>query len=176
MSIIEEPYENYTIEDSAIRKKYKKLIDNPLQSYTYGEAESGTNKSSHIDKVKVGRESSDGVSVAKEDGFYQRILRVPNQCIRYMYGSKPLLPMSCTRLRKQIPKCNACNGNRLFEMQLMPPLLNVINDANNMDWDTVLVYSCENSCPQGREEYIEVIYDPDQGKYFELDKRTNKGT
>ena len=71
VSIIEEPYENYTIEDSAIRKKYKKLIDNPLQSYTYGEAESGTNKSSHIDKVKVGRESSDGVSVAKEDGFYQ---------------------------------------------------------------------------------------------------------
>ena len=56
----------------------------------------------------------------------------------------------------------------------MPPLLNIIGDANNMDWDTVLVYSCENSCPQSREEYIEAVYDADQEKYFELDKRSNK--
>ena len=182
VSIIEEPYENYTIEDSAIRKKYKKLIDNPLQSYTYGEAESGTNNGSHIDKVKVGRESNDE-HVAKEDEFYQKdIARSQPMHQVHAYGSRPLLPsskkkqtkMSCTRVRKPIPKCSACNGNRLFELQLMPPLLNVINDANNMDWDTVLVYSCENSCPQSREEYIEVIYDPDQEKYFELDKRTNK--
>ena len=184
VSIIEEPYENYTIEDSAIRKKYKKLIDNPMQSYTYGEVESDTNNGSHIDKPKAGRASGNDEHVVTEDEFYQRILRAPSQCIRYAYGSRPLLPsskkkqtkMSCTRLSKPIPKCSACNGNRLFELQLMPPLLNIIGDANNMDWDTVLVYSCENSCPQSREEYIEAVYDADQEKYFELDKRTNKGT
>ena len=160
--------------------KYKNLIDNPLQSYTYGEAESDTKQTGHKDKSKVGQVASDEVSVAKQDDFYQRILRVPSQCIRYAYGSRPLLPSVKTRgkshanLRKEIPKCNACNGNRLFELQLMPPLLNVIGDTNNMDWDTVLVYSCENSCPQSREEYVEAVYDPDQEKFLQLDNTINK--
>jgi pre-rRNA-processing protein TSR4 len=200
INIIEEPYEEQQNDNSAIHKKYKNLINNPMQEYTYGEDSNydivQTNKTTKMSK-KDAKESNhnnnntiDLSTAADGDQFYQRILRVPNQCMRYAYGSNPLLPPSkllnskstnnSNKNRKQkkktnvvikhdVPKCSKCNGNRLFEMQLMPSLLSTIEDAgytNNMSWETILIYSCENSCKNSYEEHVIVIYDPDEEQLF----------
>ena len=77
----------------------------------------------------------------------------------------------------KIPKCQKCNGNRLFEMQLMPSLLSTIeqdtngNNTMNMNWETIVIDSCENSCKDSYEEHVVAIYDPDEELMF--NKRAN---
>lgn len=55
--------------------------------------------------------------------------------------------------------CGACGGPRVYEMQLMPPVLYFLQQAckdlppseygpNDWDWSTLVVYSCAQSCLQ----------------------------
>ena len=219
ITIMEEPYEEYGIDHSRIHQKYKKFIDNPMKAFTYGEEEEKDkdNNNKEVEKGRKKRPNNDNnnnnnnfndlTNINDNNQFYQRILRVPNQCMRYAYGSKPLLPPSSksssnmnkksknTKNNKKknknaktkgdndvkeatmIPKCQKCNGNRLFEMQLMPSLLSTIeqdtngNNTMNMNWETILIYSCENSCKDSYEEHVVAIYDPDEELMF--NKRAN---
>lgn len=65
-------------------------------------------------------------------------------------------------LDEDIPKCGQCGGKRMFEFQIMPRLLNFIlanrvESDPNLDWGTLLVFSCVNSCTPSRPEnaYVE---------------------
>jgi len=125
--------------------------------------------------------------------FTNRLNCAPNQVARYAYGGTPLwsIPLP-PKLQQQkpnnkqkkkankpqkapfpdIPNCS-CGAKRLFEFQILPSLLHVLNvdshaihgskdsmdvddllSKGGMDWGCIAVYSCSESCEQSREEFI----------------------
>mmetsp|Transcript_25653 Transcript_25653/g.37289 ORF Transcript_25653/g.37289 Transcript_25653/m.37289 type:complete len:161 (-) Transcript_25653:104-586(-) len=105
--------------------------------------------------------------------------RAPYQVVRYAYGGLPLwsipTPSSPEKIKSKskqctttttptfpnVPKC-ICGSERLFEFQIMPSILHVLNvdDYNKDDSDggtnfgVVAVYSCANSCDASQEEFV----------------------
>ncbi|KAI8612204.1 programmed cell death protein 2 [Chytriomyces sp. MP71] len=102
-------------------------------------------------------------------GFQKAVEGYPNQCLRYGFGSSPLLfndkPFALP------DPCPHCNAPRIFEMQLMPALLSYLpteefarqtlsNDTTTgrvaqksvadlnigVDFGTLLIYTCSRNC------------------------------
>ncbi|KAL5701015.1 hypothetical protein ACHQM5_026397 [Ranunculus cassubicifolius] len=82
--------------------------------------------------------------------FQERMAKAPEQVLRYSRKAKPLWPMSSGRpSNADIPKCNYCDSDMCFEFQILSQLLyylKVQNNANSLDWATIVVYTCSNSC------------------------------
>ncbi|CAM6024131.1 unnamed protein product [Sphagnum balticum] len=89
--------------------------------------------------------------------FKKKLDLSPEQCFRYCFGGPPLWAMEA---HDEPDKCGACGGPRVYEMQLMPPLLYFLQQASKdlppsaygpseWSWFTLLVYSCAQSCMQG---------------------------
>ncbi|KAL9233107.1 hypothetical protein vseg_008143 [Gypsophila vaccaria] len=84
--------------------------------------------------------------------FLARIARAPEQILRYSRDEKaePLWPTSSGRPSKaNIPKCSYCHGTMTFEFQILPQLLyyfGVKNEVDSLDWATIVVYTCADSC------------------------------
>ncbi|CAB3221400.1 unnamed protein product [Arctia plantaginis] len=85
--------------------------------------------------------------------FSKRINRHPDQVLRYDRGGQPLWITSNTgSCVDDIPNCQYCGGERQFELQMMPQLLNFIDvgiELNSIDWGVLVVYTCKSSCNQG---------------------------
>lgn len=90
--------------------------------------------------------------------FQARIDAAPEQAIRYCFkpGARPLWP-SPTNIPSpsDIPHCPHCKSLRRFEFQVMPQLINSLEQdelqETSLDWSTLAVYSCPNSCAEGVE-------------------------
>ncbi|XP_062474221.1 programmed cell death protein 2-like [Pezoporus occidentalis] len=102
--------------------------------------------------------------------FMKRISLCPEQILRYSWGGQPLFitcpPGNFTRC---IPACSNCGSNRIFEFQLMPALVSMLQSDSGLsvEFGTALVYTCERNCwPTDHhtplEEFIFVQEDPDQ--------------
>lgn len=55
-------------------------------------------------------------------------------CCRYEWNGKPLILSSRSKVRpslETIPNCSKCNSPRVFELQLMPSLVNYLKDYTN---------------------------------------------
>ncbi|XP_034932702.1 uncharacterized protein [Populus alba] len=84
--------------------------------------------------------------------FQQCIAKAPEQVLRYCRNAsaKPLWPMSSGQPSKaDIPNCSYCGGPSDFEFQILPQLLyyfGVKNDADSLDWATIVLYTCKSSC------------------------------
>ncbi|KAG6785071.1 hypothetical protein POTOM_010794 [Populus tomentosa] len=84
--------------------------------------------------------------------FQHRIAKAPEQVLRYCRNAsaKPLWPMSSGQPSKaDIPNCSYCGGPSDFEFQILPQLLyyfGVKNDADSLDWATIVLYTCKSSC------------------------------
>ncbi|CAD5122408.1 DgyrCDS10836 [Dimorphilus gyrociliatus] len=70
--------------------------------------------------------------------FYKYISRLPEQIIRYCYGGDAI-PM---QEHKANEKCTNCGGDTLYEVQLMPALVQYVE----IEFGTVLIYTCSNNC------------------------------
>jgi hypothetical protein len=81
----------------------------------------------------------------------------PSQVIRYSRdGNLPIWSSKKNRLRlSDIPKCNNCGGKMTFEMQVMPALYNYVNELVNLNWNSVMIYTCAESCNPTNYEYNE---------------------
>ena len=42
-----------------------------------------------------------------------------------------------------------------YEAQLMPALYNYLNELVNLNWNSVMIYTCEASCNPSESEYVE---------------------
>jgi hypothetical protein len=105
-------------------------------------------------------DDDEGDAVAAE--FRARLEREPTQCLRYGYGGVPLWPSAAqakagAQTLQAVPRCEACDAPRAFELQLVPGLLwhlgQALEEQVNVDFSSVLVFSCTESCPLGCSEY-----------------------
>ncbi|KAK8805680.1 hypothetical protein WA158_002336 [Blastocystis sp. Blastoise] len=107
--------------------------------------------------------------------FYQRLSRHSRQVIRYAYDGLPLLP--CNPPTKICPPKCKCGGERLFECQILSNVISLFHIEENtpiitdsatqtaedilkstkMDFSSLLIYCCENSCNLCDKEYIYVL-------------------
>ncbi|KAJ1445186.1 programmed cell death protein 2 [Pelagophyceae sp. CCMP2097] len=84
--------------------------------------------------------------------FAAVLRRSPHQVVRYAYGAAPLWPAAAAPAAAG--KC-ACGTRRVFEVQLVPQAIYYLG-ASAMDWGTVAVWSCEDSCDVAGEELVVV--------------------
>ncbi|XP_029000618.1 programmed cell death protein 2 [Betta splendens] len=96
--------------------------------------------------------------------FKKRIAPEPHQVVRYSRGGSPLWVSSQHIPSDQdIPPCS-CGGKRIFEFQVMPQLLNTLcvdSTEASIDWGTLAVYTCSNSCNHDDQYCPEVIWKQD---------------
>lgn len=98
--------------------------------------------------------------------FARRVARVPEQCARYGVGVPVLWPAGEKRL-PDTGACKRCGAARRWELQVMAPLLAMVDEArewhvaegaaeesllgypSSWDWSTVAVATCTASCDGG---------------------------
>lgn len=97
--------------------------------------------------------------------FIKTVSKFSRQVIRYAWNGKPLLNQD---VKVNPTKCTSCGGKRTFELQIMPGLICQMKPTVNesmvdLDFGTVLFFTCKNNCNQQFvhvEESI-VLNDPD---------------
>ncbi|KAL7718548.1 Programmed cell death protein 2 [Entamoeba marina] len=89
--------------------------------------------------------------------FNTHIAKDPNQVLRYNRNGKPLW-ISSTGIPTNPPKCKRCGLDCIFEWQLLPQFIFATNLDLELDIDfgTLVIYSCPNSCGDGY-VYEEVV-------------------
>lgn len=112
-----------------------------------------------LDEFVDGFDKERAKNMSKEfELFLQATKTNSSQVIRYCQkGMLPLWSAKKFRIRNsEIPKCNNCGSKMTYEMQFMPILYNYINELVNLNWNSVMIYTCENSCtPTNDSEYVE---------------------
>uniref|UniRef100_A0A4W5JQQ0 Programmed cell death 2-like n=1 Tax=Hucho hucho TaxID=62062 RepID=A0A4W5JQQ0_9TELE len=115
--------------------------------------------------------------------FMKRISVCPEQVLRYSWHGTPLfLSDPPSHLPWIKPGCCHCGGIRVFEFQLMPALVSLLQRTDTgagrgsrsavemdtgLEFGTVMVFTCRNSCWSSGstspvEEFIYLQADPDQ--------------
>ncbi|XP_053963556.1 programmed cell death protein 2 [Anastrepha ludens] len=91
-------------------------------------------------------------SVAADDKIFRKfrkeVSKNPDQVVRYGRGGTPLWIADVEQTiaqQLQIPNCELCGGERQFEYQIMPQMLNLLKD-DQLDWGTLTLYTCSKSC------------------------------
>ncbi|XP_057566574.1 programmed cell death protein 2-like [Hippopotamus amphibius kiboko] len=102
--------------------------------------------------------------------FMKRIAACQEQILRYSWSGEPLFLTCPTSEVTELPACSHCGVRRIFEFQLMPALVSMLESANlglSVEFGTILIYTCEKSCwPQNHqtpiEEFCIIQEDPDE--------------
>lgn len=107
--------------------------------------------------------------------FMKRISLCPQQILRYCRGGEPLfISEPPSNMAQVVPACGSCGGSRMFELQLMPALVSLLQRKDGaeaqLEFGTVLVYTCRTSCwtagsGSAVDEFCFIQTDPDQ-KFF----------
>jgi pre-rRNA-processing protein TSR4 len=108
--------------------------------------------------------------------FADRMAQNPEQILRYELDGTPLLysttdavgkllspssgsggKISVAGGTKGMPRCNNCGSERLFEVQLTPHAITVLEEQElsleGMEWGTIILGVCSKDCvPRGVEE------------------------
>jgi len=98
--------------------------------------------------------------------FADRLAQNPDQVLRYAFRGTPLLYSSADTLGKALsngsnmPSCQVCGTDRVFEVQLTPQLIVDLEKEevgfDGMEWGTVIVGVCGVDCDRGlSEDYLE---------------------
>nr|CCA23319.1 conserved hypothetical protein [Albugo laibachii Nc14]CCA24345.1 conserved hypothetical protein [Albugo laibachii Nc14] len=150
LEVIEEPFESREDDFSHEKELYENYINSQSESSIQGS-----------DAKTLHSEVYEATPTEKRHfmRFQERIKRCPQQCLRYDYDGEPLWPTPIPS-SFEITKCK-CGRERKFECQLMPTILYVMgvdkNGRSGMDWLSLLVYSCPESCDKSREEVIHIV-------------------
>ncbi|KAM3870214.1 programmed cell death protein 2-like [Diretmus argenteus] len=103
--------------------------------------------------------------------FMKKISLCPEQILRYRWDGEPLFVSEPpSNVARMVPVCHSCGSARTFELQLMPALVSLLQGGGSeveLDFGTVLVYTCRESCwtpgsTSPTEEFALIQTDPDQ--------------
>ncbi|CAG9772430.1 unnamed protein product [Ceutorhynchus assimilis] len=92
--------------------------------------------------------------------FVTKIKSNPEQVLRYCREGSPLLLYP---LQEPLKKCKHCQKELVFEFQLIPTIISKLrlecdaNHLNRLDFGTVLIYTCKNSCWGANDAFKEEI-------------------
>ncbi|MCO5559983.1 hypothetical protein L7F22_013587 [Adiantum nelumboides] len=86
--------------------------------------------------------------------FKKRLDCYPEQCFGYCFKG---IPLWASKEGAEPGVCSQCGGPRVYEMQLMPPLLYYLQQAckdlpstayspNDWEWLTLIIFTCAQSC------------------------------
>ncbi|XP_034964388.1 programmed cell death protein 2 isoform X2 [Zootoca vivipara] len=97
--------------------------------------------------------------------FKEKISSEPEQIIRYCRDGEGPLWISAENIPQEtdIPNC-LCGSKRVFEFQIMPQLLNhlkVDSLGESIDWGTLAIYTCADSCNRGNHYTEEFVWKQD---------------
>lgn len=124
-----------------------------------------------------GEEKYEKTSAKHGDAVFFRFMKTvsvcPQQILRYWRHSEPLfISKPPSKMSRVVSACRSCGEPRTFELQLMPALVSLLQrkdcrSVNKLEFGTVLVYTCTNSCWTAGsccpvEEFCFVQTDPDQ--------------
>lgn len=82
--------------------------------------------------------------------FLTKIQKNPGQILRYSRDGPP--PLLVAPFTERVRKCEYCDGEMIFEFQLLPTLIPKLRlvgeakDSNRLEFGTVLIFSCRKSC------------------------------
>ncbi|WAQ95843.1 PDD2L-like protein [Mya arenaria] len=122
-----------------------------------------------------GREKYEKSSISRGDpvfhAFMKRVTICPEQTIRYQWSGEPLY--ISTPVTAPPSQCSHCQGPVVFELQLMPALVNKLHFPGHfgcaLEFGTVLVYTCRATCwgneDMFRVEPVIVQADPDESLF-----------
>eukprot|EP00929_Paragymnodinium_shiwhaense_P054757 TRINITY_DN27442_c0_g2_i1.p1 TRINITY_DN27442_c0_g2~~TRINITY_DN27442_c0_g2_i1.p1 ORF type:complete len:475 (-),score=133.97 TRINITY_DN27442_c0_g2_i1:153-1577(-) len=130
-------------EDDELMKKLKEFKDRVAANPEH--AIDGTEQSAFEEWSKERGE---------KDNTFSRFQRYSREneahVIRYHWGDQPLWFCGQGKLKSKIPCCEACGAERVFELQVQPQLIGLLLDttavARRLDFGTICVYSCSQSC------------------------------
>ena len=79
-----------------------------------------------------------------------------NHVLRYHLGGAARWFCQFRQL-EEVPKCSLCGGPRVFECQVQPMLIAQLKGPlqERLDFGTICIYSCEESCEASKPPYIE---------------------
>lgn len=93
--------------------------------------------------------------------FKKRVSREPKQVLRYHRNGEPLWVSDEGKPGdKEIPPCD-CGSKRVFEFQVMPQMLNYLqvdSFEESVDWGTLVIYTCSQSCGDGSAYVTEFLW------------------
>lgn len=96
--------------------------------------------------------------------FIKTVSKFSRQVIRYAWNGKPLLNQD---VKIKPGQCSSCKSKRTFELQIMPGFISqmkpIINESIELDFGTVLFFTCKNNC-NDQSVHVEesfVLNDPD---------------
>ena len=79
------------------------------------------------------------------------------QCIRFERGGVPLWYSDKARPVLTPSHCEACGSRRIFEFQVMPQTIDIAR-LDNVEFGSIYVFTCENSCQREDGYAAEVAY------------------
>lgn len=115
--------------------------------------------------------------------FARRLAQNPEQVLRYEYGGQPLLysgtdaiaprfivPHNKAGAVQGMPRCENCGAGRVFELQLVPGLIEALEEGEEigvdegMEWGTIILGVCSKNCAvvgevAFREEWVGVQWE-----------------
>ncbi|KAF6041310.1 PDCD2L [Bugula neritina] len=156
-------------EEVIAQPKLSKQDRQLLDDYNLEDASLNNRKGGAATKSATNGEHYEKTHVAHGDTVFYKFMKAlsknPSQIIRYDYCGNPL-PMTSIDT-SSISACQNCGSQRVFEVQLMPSLMQSLtmnNQATHLDVGTLIIYSCSKSCWDGKTlvEHPIVQHDPDE--------------
>ncbi|KAL7066018.1 hypothetical protein ACR3K2_35340 [Cryptosporidium serpentis] len=130
-------------ESTLLSDYYKKIIHDPDNDLDESEMNA-------FDKIQ-----DMNVNDYAFDKFINYSKKYKQHVIRYNYGGDILWFSDHSRRQNNVPKCDKCGGDRIFEFQIQPEIIILGHLPSTIDFGIVLIYTCSKNCSSDSTAYTQ---------------------